>query len=312
MTAGLRALMTGVIDYAGLFPPAKLPLQEAVREYLTVRESPEAWMLGAFVIPAARVSELGEWKEDVFRADRPFELSLLGRSAETVRDWHSQLETDVASVNTFRQEYGPAVAVSSWEVPLPPEPLSTATGSVATVFQAAEPGVDRIFLEIPPGPAADESRRRLISEISSQDPRDALSFKLRTGGLKPDAFPSVEQLAAIIGTCQQYRCRWKATAGLHHPLRHHDSKIGVMMHGFLNVLFAAVLADAHDLPESTLREIIADEHAGDFQISDDGIRWRDYSATVADIEATRQTTFQSFGSCSFGEPRDDLKALGHL
>ena len=28
-----RALLAGMVDYAGLFPPAELPLDDAVREY---------------------------------------------------------------------------------------------------------------------------------------------------------------------------------------------------------------------------------------------------------------------------------------
>ena len=45
----LRALLTGVIDYAGLFPPAKLPMDQALSNYLRYRDGPDAWMLGNFV-----------------------------------------------------------------------------------------------------------------------------------------------------------------------------------------------------------------------------------------------------------------------
>jgi hypothetical protein len=44
-------LLTGLIDYAGLFPPAKLSLDQAIRNYAAYRQCPERWMLGKFVIP---------------------------------------------------------------------------------------------------------------------------------------------------------------------------------------------------------------------------------------------------------------------
>ena len=46
MNASLRALLTGVVDYAGLFPPARLPLDEAIRNYARYRQGSDAWMLG--------------------------------------------------------------------------------------------------------------------------------------------------------------------------------------------------------------------------------------------------------------------------
>ena len=59
MNASLRALLSGVVDYAGLFPPAGLPLDQAIRNYARYRQGSDAWMLGRFVIPAARLAEFG-------------------------------------------------------------------------------------------------------------------------------------------------------------------------------------------------------------------------------------------------------------
>lgn len=57
MSEALRELLRGLIDHAGLFPPASLDLPEAVDNYRAYRSGPHAWMLGHFVIPAARVAE---------------------------------------------------------------------------------------------------------------------------------------------------------------------------------------------------------------------------------------------------------------
>ena len=37
MSPSLRALLTGIVDYAGLFPPAQLSLDEAIRNYARYR-----------------------------------------------------------------------------------------------------------------------------------------------------------------------------------------------------------------------------------------------------------------------------------
>src|ERR1051325_8992424 len=59
MRTSVRALLSQIIDYAGLFPPAKLPLDAALTGYLRDRkESPQRWMLGRFVCPASVLAEL--------------------------------------------------------------------------------------------------------------------------------------------------------------------------------------------------------------------------------------------------------------
>src|SRR5512135_1604202 len=55
-----RTLLVDAIDYAGLFPPAQLGMAEAVREYAGYRTSSDAWALGRFIVPAARLAEFAE------------------------------------------------------------------------------------------------------------------------------------------------------------------------------------------------------------------------------------------------------------
>src|SRR6185436_2132053 len=54
----LRVLLADLIDYAGLFPPAALSMQDAVRNYARYAEGEHAWMLGKFVVPEARRAEV--------------------------------------------------------------------------------------------------------------------------------------------------------------------------------------------------------------------------------------------------------------
>jgi hypothetical protein len=52
------ALLERLIDHAPLFPPASLPLPEALAEDERARESPYAFALGRFVCPASRLGAL--------------------------------------------------------------------------------------------------------------------------------------------------------------------------------------------------------------------------------------------------------------
>jgi hypothetical protein len=83
------------------------------------------------------------------------------------------------------------------------------------------------------------------------------------------------------------------------------------MHGFINVFVAGVLANAYKLDEAKLVQILSDEDSDSFRFSDDGLRYKDLAATIDQIRAARQRVI-SFGSCSFDEPREDLRLLGWL
>ena len=99
---------------------------------------------------------------------------------------------------------------------------------------------------------------------------------------------------------------------LFRSIRHFDIGVQTHMHGFLNVFGAGVLAHARRLSEGEVQQIIEDEESQDFAFDDDGMRWKDFGATVAEISAARRAAVISLGSCSFEEPRDDLRAMGLL
>jgi hypothetical protein len=129
--------------------------------------------------------------------------------------------------------------------------------------------------------------------------------KIRCGGLTADAFPPDETVAEFISECVRRGQRFKATAGLHHPFRTRDEEIGVLQHGFVNLLAATALPDADTLA------IVAEEDAGAFSLDGEGLRWRDRFADRDALVRAREL-FTAFGSCSFDEPVADLVAAGVL
>jgi hypothetical protein len=314
MVASLRALLDGVIDYAGLFPPARLPLEQAVRNYLHYRRDPESWMLARFVCPAARLAESGALLQDAGQGEASVPLAVLGRGGDTLREFTEGWPEDLKAILAFRHRFSGRAAVEVLELRWPcgggiEDLLATVWEEHALLHQAAEPLA--MFFEIPFTGEWPTRQAVLLAVNRGAPERDRIGVKFRCGGVQPEAFPTPGDVASVITSGRDAGVPLKFTAGLHHPFRRFDPGLHVRMHGFVNVFGAAVLAHARGLSEEQLRPILEDEDAGDFVFDDAGMRWKDYRASTEEIVAARRRVV-SFGSCSFEEPRDDLRALGWL
>jgi len=80
----------------------------------------------------------------------------------------------------------------------------------------------------------------------------------------------------------------------------------------LNVFMACILASARDFEEGQIREVLEEEDPGAFRFDEQGAWWRGKRVAPAQVEDVRRAFAISFGSCSFDEPREDLRALGML
>ena len=318
MSAGLRTLLARVIDYAGLFPPAKLPLDQAIRNYARYRQEPEAWMLGRFVIPAARLAELRPFVEELFASAPPLTISALGRGGSGMADFVANFRADLDDIHAFRQQHGGRAQVDAYEVRLPSEGVFL--HSCAALMRLLSEAAPLLRTSTGPVlcPAYEIASGSWRPQVAAMTDRDTLAgfgpfgLKLRCGGLEAAAFPPPEQVASIIAACRDAGVPLKFTAGLHHPVRHFDAGLQTRMHGFLNVFVAGVLAHARRLGEEQVRQIIEDEDAAHFRFDDAGLHWNDLHASTDEIAAARRELVTSFGSCSFDEPCADLRALGFL
>lgn len=326
VSASLQALLSQLIDYAGLFPPAQLPLEQAFRNYARYLNEAEGWMLGRFVCPAASLADLGTACADLFAQAARYSFSVLGRGGKTPQEYFAHARQDVADIRAFAQRFPDHVTVDAYEVRLPvsafdpakPHQLSSLIATTAFLLETTAPAEICPFFETP---VADRLALLAVIQALYEDHHAAEAagrqrcgkpgFKLRTGGLDAAAFPSVEQTALVLAACRAAQVPFKATAGLHHPLRRLDPALGVCMHGFINVFAAACLACAHALTETQLQAVLADEAPHSFTWEENGLRWRElFVPNEAIVQARRQ--FASFGSCSFDEPRADLRSLGWL
>jgi hypothetical protein len=310
----LRALLSGIVDYAGLFPPAQLPLEESIRNFARYRTEPERWMLGRFVCPAARLAELSTFVGELFRECPPLAVSALGRGGQDAAAFRDGLRQDANDVGEFRRRHPGRVTVDVYEARLPAEvPAAEITDLLLAAnrfFDPRGPQAMMPFFEA----AASGGVIASITEVGKARRHSGAvaGFKLRCGGAEAKAFPTPTVVALAIIDARRVEVPLKFTAGLHHPIRRHDSGVEALMHGFLNVFVAGVLAAARGLDGAEVRDILDDEDARSFSFTDEGLRWRQHTASVTEIEFARRSAVTSFGSCSFDEPRDDLRALGLL
>ena len=325
MSDAFRELLSGLIDYAGLFPPAALPLEPALERYLEYRRGPDRWMLGRFICPVSRLSALAEQVEArrELLADPPLPISAILAPEVTPEETLAEVRA-IAATN---QRLAGVAAVESAEVRLPVALVSEARPSaLGDALERArhlltDHGTEAfdgpVFWERPLlGELHRDALEALIGELERFNVRHASSppwgLKLRCGGLEAAAIPDPRALAVTVSLCQRRGVPFKATAGLHHPLRRHDAALRAKTHGFLNLFVGAVLAGPNELGEPHLGELMEDESAGDFRFEGDRLAWRSYEVDAAQVREQRRALATSFGSCSFDEPREDLVSLGLL
>src|SRR2546423_5717714 len=299
--ASLRALLTHAVDYAGLFPPASLSLEPALRNYAEYVRTPDVWMLGAFILP---VAELGSAARDLSQFDREHHLrvSALGPKTENADSFRASLLATMESVAAFGSMMGATAVIEQFEIPLP----ANLTADTLKMVRASVDPELRTFWEAPSDGA--ERAIKLIADDNRARASRKLGFKLRTGGVTASAFPSSGEIASILSCAGDHQVPIKFTAGLHHPVRLFHASVQTRMHGFLNVLGAGVLALEHDWTEKQIAEMLDEEDPAAFSFTDDFFAWRDWRVGTERIAVHRELV-TSLGSCSFDEPRDDLRAL---
>jgi hypothetical protein len=327
MVPSLEALLAGLVDYAGLFPPAGLPMPEALAHYARYRREPEAWLLGRFVCPAARLAELPPPDDEQFQHGPPWMIAALGRGGATTSDFLDNLKLDLEAIETFRDRQEERCIVDVLEVKLPAE-VGGAThedaaralllSTAEVIYEAQRPTLRAVFYEASAGADSRDATAALTAALAedrtlgTHGKHWVSGLKLRCGGLPgPSPYPSAEQVAFTLTLCRDAGVPLKATAGLHHPLPTLDAA-GQRQHGFLNLFAAGVLAHARRLGEDQVRQILAEENASQFVFDAAGLHWRGVSATAEEVAAAREKAVLSFGSCSFEEPCDGLRALGLL
>jgi hypothetical protein len=299
--ASLRALLNRSIDYAGMFPPCSFELGPALKNQAEYVRATDSWMLSAFVLPVAKFGDAAG-SVSQFDKQHPLRVSALGAKAESAKDFLNELKNAVEIIRSFQKQHLDLVSVVQLEM------LAPADVDLAKMNEAAGLLGDlklQTFWETPV-----ESAEQIIA-LLARAKQPAFGYKLRTGGVTADAFPNSVQIARAILASTKHHVPIKFTAGLHHPIRQFRDEVKTEMHGFLNVLGAGVLSAEHHWDEAQTIEMLEDQRSDSFEFHDTVFAWRDWEVTIDRIKARRKFV-TSFGSCSFDEPREDLRGLNLL
>lgn len=283
MTA-IDALLAGLIDYAGLYPPASLDMHTATRKYLEYRRSTHARALGRFIVDLDGFPYLWDAAGDYVRG---MPLSLV---ASHDADWDDlqRLTMKGFLIESVEIKGAPAAQIGRIVARIPP--------GLATYFELPMDG----------SPV-------MLDAVATAGAR----VKIRTGGTAADAIPCTQALAQMLSEIAARRLIFKATAGLHHPLRgrhaltYADASPTAVMHGFVNLACAAALLYfGGDAQEAQL--VLEEEWPGAWRMTPEAIFWEENSWNADELREVRQQFFAGFGSCSFEEPMRDLEALRWL
>jgi hypothetical protein len=275
-------VLVELIDDAAIFPPGNAPMAVAVAAHRQFHLGPYANLVGRFLCPASRITELravldvGSDPHHPLAGAGPIRVSIV---ADTGVDGLPRAMADVAA--------DPRLVLEAVEVSLPAgasgrQALAEATHRVLAGIQTALPA----YVELP---LADSWET--VLDVLSTAGRGA---KLRTGGATAAAFPTEAEVAAVLTACSPRQVPLKCTAGLHRAVRHRDPDTGFEHHGFLNLLVAAALARAEADPIPALSER-------------DG---RILAAETRALDPNVRKLLVSFGSCSIEEPIADLHESG--
>ncbi|MEO0455760.1 MAG: hypothetical protein AAF152_04150 [Cyanobacteria bacterium P01_A01_bin.114] len=306
MTAhSLRLLLSTLIDYAGLFPPAALDFKPAIAAYKTYCADAHRWMLGRFVLPLSQLSQL----ED--QLDRQYSAAFWPLSV--VLD----PSTQALEALTYWQGKQDRFTIAALEF----KPCSAA--AIAALLPQLPPHVS-VFFEVPIDPTLPDYLPDYLAVLKGT----RAAAKVRIGGPTQADFPSVEALAHFIGACARAEIPFKATAGLHHPLRSCQALPNgrwVNMHGFLNVALAATFAYGYQVSSTEIASILQIDTPSALDFSDYGITCQiplnsKFSeiinmagqVTLDVLSHVRSRYFQGIGACSFQNPLAELDRLGFL
>lgn len=298
--ASLSILLDGLIDFAGLFPPASLDMAPMVESWRRGMDSELSWTLGRIIVPVTRLDEFVSVASDLFPTDvdeDPWVLSaLLSPSSD------DPMERQIEAIERFNESWasdGSGGAII--------DVVEFRGSSANSIDHMLDRLPDELFpfVEIP----LDTDVRGLLAVLVGSD----AGAKVRTGGVKPEMYPEASQLANFIVQCAKADVPFKATAGLHHPLRNHEPAVPAMQFGFLNVFVASLLSRMNEgVSADELLPVLARDGLDGVEFADDALIWDDYRFDLEAIEEARIAFALSFGSCSFDDPWNDLKTLGLL
>jgi len=270
-----RALLTGLVDDAAVFPPASTPLDVAVEEHLRRAETSLGRFVGPLLVPAASAAEVVE-----LAADRGLRVGLISRPGSPLGPLHEGAEYLLG-----RTDVELAGLEAGW------------SPSWSALLDIGAP----VTVEIP----RDDFHDALEDVALARREGAMVQAKFRTGATDSWSWPDEAELSGFIYECLERGMPFKLTGGLHHAVRgDHATEEGAdPQHGLLNVLLAV-----HDgrcgADRQALAQVLA---ARDTDMLSGRVR------ALSDEQATRlREAFTAYGCCTVTDPLGELAELDLL
>jgi hypothetical protein len=265
-------------------------MSSAVANFAEYAAGGDAWALGRFVAPLDRLAEFEAAAAAVGVVHAPWGLSALAGGNP---------RADLEAVAGFNARHAGRFHVQAIEA------KAESSAQVHLFAPFVEAGLET-YVEIPGGARSAD----LVGAIAALGAR----AKIRTGGVASAAFPSSSEVLAFVRACWEKRVVFKATAGLHHPIRgqypltYAADSSRALMFGFVN-LFMTAASVALGAAESVSRSLLEADERLRPRFGETSLGIGDLSIPVEGLAAMRRGLMSSFGSCSFREPLDDLRPL---
>ncbi len=316
LMSSVQTLMGGLIDYAGLFPPSKLPMKKATENYAKYLRAEHADFVGRFICPVPKLEELS--REASIVMPGTYATSGYPEHADSIEPWQisgiiiGDLEENLEMIYRFNEhhddEANGLALVDAIEMRV------SSADEIDEALEIIPEMIDTAF-EVPQDIIMNGDPRGLIAAMSGS----GVLAKIRCGGVEPSMFPSSENITDFMLACKNASVLFKCTAGLHHPIRseqaltYEDDAPRGVMHGFVNVFVAAAyVLSAKSPDQQTAVGILEEMNPNAFIFNEDGVIHKKTRVSTIQLAQMREGFATSYGSCSVDEPIADLKAMGLL
>lgn len=304
------ALLEGLFDHAGMFPPAAKSFEAALQDaaaFGSTLARPE--LVGAHMVLTEQTldkltdaaMETAGWpSEDICK------VCLVGVPAERaapaahkVLAWNDEgaaarMPRSIVSLEfTFAEDLAGG-----------PGTLAACVTPARHLLRDSETAlyIEPRWTEAAWGKDGLERLLGLLDTLAEDTDLPQVGLKLRCEG--PTAL-GPQTLASIIPALVERNLPFKATQGLHHAVvsEAHQNRVG-----FLGLAVGLRLAQARGLRGAELASCISESDPGTFSF-ESGVSWRDHHLAFGDLGAAMQGVAFSIGSCSLEEPDEELQRI---
>tara|TARA_R110000868_G_scaffold306734_4_gene568162 strand:+ start:31118 stop:32107 length:990 start_codon:yes stop_codon:yes gene_type:complete len=329
MNKSIEQLLTSSVNYAGLYPPAGLKLNEALRNYVDFSHSKYAWMLANFLMPHSELPALASFADRKHKLKGPLSLCITGPETKTLFEFKNSINSIEEEIKVAHRGYPGEVRTNLLELKLPlssvetlnPEELVKAMEVVVSTTAESRLLPHRVFFEIPGTEFDAEITKKIIKVIAVHN-KSILKRKIQNylfSGIKINCSakgagktPSASYLADVILYARDANVAVKFSGKENTPYPSYNYSLGSKVHGFINVFAASILAYTQDLNLEETVEVLEEMNPENFSFKDDYFAWRELAAPIMEVKMLRMLSITSFNFTNFSDPITGLKELGYL